>query len=220
MTDYSTARRSMVDSQIHTMGVVSDPILDAFRTIGRENFVPESMRGYAYVDEDIMIAPGRWLMEPVTHARLMQAAGPVKTDTVLDIGCGTGYSSAILSSLAARIVAVEPAQELLAAAQSNWAKGGHDNITGHCAPCAEGAEQHAPYTLIFVNGAVHTCPPTLLNQLAPGGRLVAVIRTQEEKIGRATTFTKNDSGIIGERVLFDAAVHYLPGCAPQPGFVF
>lgn len=220
MTNFTAARINMVDSQIHTMGVVNDPVLDAFRTIPREEFVPEDQRGFAYCDEDMPVAKGRCLMEPVTHARLMQAVIPTEKDTVLDVGGATGYSAAILSRLAGRVVAVECDASLLQQAQDNWAKLGCDNVTAEQADFAEGCAAHAPYSLIFVAGSVHCVPDALLSQLAPNGRLVAVVRRKDDRIGRATLFVKASNGGISERILFDAAVPYLPGHEPRTEFVF
>jgi protein-L-isoaspartate(D-aspartate) O-methyltransferase len=220
MTNFTAARINMVDSQIHTMGVVSEPILNAFRTVPREEFVPEDQKGIAYCDEDMPVAKGRCLMEPVTHARLIQAVTPAANDTVLDVGGATGYSAAILSRLVSRVVSTESNPALLALAQENWARLGCDNVLGQSDNFAEGCADMAPYSLIFVGGSVHCVPDALLAQLAPHGRLVAVVRCKDDKIGRATMFVKTAGGTISERVLFDAAVPYLPGFEPRTEFVF
>lgn len=220
MTNFTAARINMVDSQIHTMGVVSDGILEAFRTVPREEFVPEDRKGVAYCDEDMPVAKGRCLMEPVTHARLIQAVTPAADDTVLDVGGATGYSAAILSRLVGRVVAIEADPSLLEQAKANWGKLGCDNVIGQPANFAEGYADMAPYSLIFVNGSVNCVPDALLAQLAPHGRLVAVVRCKGDKIGRATLFVKTTGGTISERVLFDAAVPYLPGHEPRTEFVF
>ncbi len=220
MTDFTAARNAMVDSQIHTMGVVAEDILNAYRTVRREDFVPEGRRGIAYCDEDMPVAHGRCLMEPVTHARLMQAALPVQSDTVLDVGGATGYSAAILSSLTSRVVAVEPDAALLAMAEAAWKKTGCNNIVPHQGAFGGGCTAHAPYSLIFVNGSTADIPRGLLEQLAPGGRLVGVVRGANDRIGTAVLITKNAAGTTSERVLFEAAVPYLPGQEPRNGFVF
>lgn len=221
MHDYETARKAMVDSQIHTMGVVNDAVLEAFRTVQREKFVPESRRAIAYCDEDLQVTNGRFLMEPVTHARLVQAALPHAGDRVLDIGGATGYSAAVFASLAGRVVAVDVDASLLEIAESNWNEAGCASaVTPHQGMLADGCPSFGPYSLIFLNGSVAEIPAALLEQLAPGGRLVAVVKKTGDKIGKAIMVTKDDSGIMGERVLFDAAVPYLPGMEPATGFVF
>lgn len=221
MHDYETARKAMVDSQIHTMGVVNDAVLEAFRTVQREKFAPESRKAVAYCDEDLQVANGRYLMEPVTHARLMQAALPQAGDNILDIGGATGYSAAVFANLAARVVAVEADSALLGLAQANWRETGFDSaIIPHQGTFADGCTSYGPYSLIFLNGSVAEIPFSLLDQLAPNGRLVAVVKKAEDKIGKAMLISKSDSGIVGERVLFDAAVPYLPGMEPATGFIF
>lgn len=220
MPDYKAARVNMVDSQIHPMGVVSEAVLDAFRTIPREEFVAQDKRGVAYGDEDMPIGAGRCLMEPVTHARLLQAATLIGCDSVLDVGCGSGYSAAILSKLASKIVAVEPDAGLLAHAEKAWRATGCSGIIPHQGPFADGCATHAPYSLIIINAAVAEIPEVLADQLAPGGRLLAVLRRGGDKIGRAVLVLKSEDGKVGQRVLFDAAVPWFPGHEPEKTFVF
>ncbi len=220
MPDFAQARKNMVDSQIHPMGVVNESVLEAYREIRREDFVPLDKRAVAYSDEDLPIAPSRYLMEPVTHARMVQAAIPVSSDTVLDIGGASGYSAAIFAKLASRVVAVERDAALLDQAEQNWAKLGLNNIMPHLGPLEEGQGAEGPYSLIFLNGAVREVPDTIVSQMAPAGRLLAVVKGRQDKIGRAMLITKNESGLIGKRVLFDASTPYLLGFAPHNEFVF
>lgn len=218
--NFAAARTNMVDSQIHTMGVVNEDILNAFRTTPRELFVPKEKQGIAYMDEDMPIGRARFLMEPVTHARLLQAASPVAGDSVLDIGCGTGYSTAVIAQIAGKVVAVEADNELLAKAEANWKALGCNNVLQHCGPAYEGCATHGPYSLIIVNGSMAGVPEALLDQIAPNGRLLTVIKTPADKIGHAVMLLKSESGAISERVLFNAAVPYIPGFEPKRGFVF
>lgn len=220
MTNFAAARTNMVDSQIHTMGVVHEPILDAYRLVPREEFVPEDRKGIAYCDEDMPLGKGRWLMEPVTHARLMQAVTPAANDSVLDIGGATGYSAAILARVTGRVVAVDPDAQFLAHGEKVWAALGYNNIVPHQGAFGDGNASLGAYSLIVINGSVDSVPPALFEQLAQQGRLVAVIRKRGDRIGRATLFVKTASGTINERVLFDAAVPYLPGLEPRNEFVF
>jgi len=220
MPDYSAARINMVDSQIHTMGVVNDDILEAFRIVPREQFVPTDRMGVAYTDEDLAIGPGRYMLEPVTHARLLQAAVPVAGDTALDIGGATGYSAAILAKLVSRVVAVDEEAVFLAHAEKQWAAMGLDNVVVHQGAFTAGAAGFGPYSLIVVNGSVAQIPQTLLAQLAPHGRLICVVKPRNGKIGKAVLAQKSETGAISERILFDAAVPYLPGLEPANEFVF
>lgn len=220
MTNYQAARINMVDSQINTMGVVNDTILEAFRTVPRELFVPENRRGIAYSDEDMPIGEGRCLMEPVTHARLLQAAQPVPEDIALDVGGATGYSAAILAGMVNRVVTVEMSDNFLSYAQDIWKKLEIPNITAHQGRFSEGCAAHAPYSLILLNGTVASIPHALVSQLAPGGRLLAVVKGRADKIGKAVLLQKSTEGVLSERILFDAAVPYLPGFEPRNEFVF
>lgn len=220
MTDFTAARINMVDSQIYTMGVLNDAVLEAYRAIKREKFVPADMRAVAYNDEDLPLPGGRWLMEPVTHARLMQAAAPVATDRVLDIGGASGYSSAILSGLVKEVIAVEKDAALLAQATDAWLSLQCHNVSGELADFSAGCPLHAPYTLILVNGSVAEIPANWVEQLAKGGRMLVVVRKAEDRIGRALHITKNSDGTVSERILFDASVPYLPGHEPRNEFVF
>ncbi len=220
MTDFTAARINMVDSQIHTMGVVNDAVLEAYRTVARENFVPSDKKAVAYNDEDLPLSGGRCLMEPVTHARLMQAAAPVKSDNVLDIGGASGYSAAILSGLVESVVAVERDAALMAQAESAWSAMNCHNVSGVVSDFAAGSTAHAPYSLILVNGSVAEIPAAWVEQLSSGGRMLVVVRKPEDRIGRALNITKNHDGSVSERILFDASVPYLPGHEPRNGFVF
>ncbi|MEX1146775.1 MAG: methyltransferase domain-containing protein, partial [Sphingomonadales bacterium] len=135
----------------------------------------------------------------------------------LDVGCATGYSSAVLAGLAAAVVAVEEDAELAAQATAlldelEWA-----NAAVVEGPLAAGVPDQGPYDLIFVNGAVEDVPPALLDQLAEGGRLACVFMAGG--FGRASVFVKAN-GAIGRRELFDASVPPLPGFGKKRGFVF
>ncbi len=220
MTNFSAARTHMVDSQIHTMGVVNESVLEAFRTVPREDYAPDEKRGVAYNDEDLPLGGARVLIEPVTHARLLQAAAPVANDSVLDVGGATGYSAAILSKIVSRVVCVDSDAAFLAKGEANWRRQGYGNIIPHQGQAANGCATHGPYSLIFINGSVAEIPHGLLAQLAPGGRLLAVLRSKADKIGKAMLIQKSSDGATGERVLFDASVPYLPGMEPRNEFVF
>ena len=220
MIDFTAARTNMVDSQIHTMGVTDDALLEAYRTVPRELFVPEDRRGIAYCDEDFPLGGGRALMEPVTHARLLQSAQPKKSDLVLDVGGATGYSAAILSMVASHVVVVETDEALLNGADQIWRELGISNIAPLKTPLGDAHSAGGPFDLIVVNGAIPSIPKILSDQLAPQGRIVAVIRNRDDRIGRGIIARRDGAGQLSERVLFDAAVPYLPGFEPRKEFVF
>jgi protein-L-isoaspartate(D-aspartate) O-methyltransferase len=217
MIDVTAARRHMVDGQLRPNRVTAPALLDAMAELPRERFVPAALRGIAYVDEDLALGGGRFLMEPLTLARLIQAAAPGPNDNALDVGGATGYSAAVLSRLVASVVALEQDQALAAAATAAFKELGIANVQTVVAPLAGGHPRNAPYNVILVNGAVDHVPDALAAQLAEGGRLAAVVGTGP--VGRATLLTKR-RGTVSGRILFDASVPVLEDFAREPGFVF
>ncbi len=221
MTDFQTARANMVDSQIHPMGVVSEPILEAFSSVRREEFVPDAFKNIAYLDEDLPVGHGRSLMDPTTHARLIQALTPTKADKALDVGCLTGYSTVILAKLCSSVLGVEPNADFLSKAQENWARMGFGNIIPHNGPfMGDDSNKNDLYDVIFVNGAVNAIPNSFIEKLAVNGRLAIVVRSKTDRIGRAILVTKDKNNLVGQRVLFDCSIPYLPSFEPKNEFVF
>jgi len=223
MTDYAQARRTMVERQIMTADVTSRALLDAIGEIPRELFVPDAVRHLAYSDADLPItqaapgAPRRFLAEPAILARLLQLANVGPDDIVLEIGCGTGYSSAVLAELANSVVAVEEDPALAATATETLIALDIGNVAVVTAPLAEGYPAEAPYDVIFLGGSVEEVPQSLLGQLKDGGRLVAVVGTGPD--GMATCF-RYVMGGVSRRRAFSAAMPPLPGFAAPRVFQF
>ncbi|MBI1181817.1 MAG: methyltransferase domain-containing protein [Alphaproteobacteria bacterium] len=217
MTDFAAARKQMVDSQLLPNRVTNARLIGAMGAVPREAFLPRSLRGVAYVDEDLQVAPGRYVMEPMVFGRLLQEAHVRETDAVLDIGCATGYSAAVLARLASVVVAVEEDAETAERASEYLAQAGVENAAVITGPLSEGYPAQAPYDVIVVEGAVQQVPAGILDQLAEGGRLVTVVAGRG--IGKATLFTRI-GGVIGHRELFDAGVPMLLGFERETGFVF
>jgi len=218
MIDFERLRQSMVDSQIRPNDVTDPRILAAMLEVPRERFVPPHLIGLAYLDDDIVVReaadgrPARYLMEPMILARLVQALNLLPQDRVLDVGCATGYSTAVLTHLAGSVCGLESESDLAAAAQKNVANA--QIVTG---PLTKGVAQAAPFDAILINGSVEVGPESLLSQLKEGGRLVAVVRKGPP--GRATLYARNN-GAVSARPLFDAGVPPLPGFEAPQGFVF
>lgn len=215
--DHATARRNMVESQIRPNKVTDPAILDALAAVPRERFVPETLRNVAYVDEDIPVGHGRFLIEPMILARLLQVASIRPEDSVLVVGAGPGYSAAVASRLAARVVAVEDEHALAAQASKLLRDLAISNVAIVEGPMAAGAPRSAPYDRIIIDGSVDLVPSAITDQLADGGRLVAVVN--EAGIGRARLITRK-AGVLSGRIEFDGAIPLLPGFEAPPAFVF
>jgi protein-L-isoaspartate(D-aspartate) O-methyltransferase len=215
--DFSELRTKMVDGQVRTTDVTDPAIIEAMLTIPREAFVDERLRPLAYIDEDIEIARGRHLMEPSPFAKLVQLADIRPGETVLDVGAGTGYSSAVLSRLAGWVVALESDAALAERARAALANLTVENVTVVTGPLAAGHADAAPYDVILLEGAVETLPDALFAELREGGRLVAV-----EGLGNAgiARLYLKSGGIVTGRRAFNAAVKPLPGFERTPAFVF
>lgn len=210
----------MVESQVRPTDVTDTAILSAMFEIPREEFVPAEWRALAYIDEDIEIAdgrPGRFLMQASTFAKLIQLAEIRASDLVLDVGCGTGYSTAVLAHVAGFVVALDNDQALVAEAERNLSALGCENVTVVQGPLPAGHAAQAPYDVIVVEGAIDDISPTLLEQLKDGGRLVAVVG--EGNAGRATLWRK-ESGQISSLGVFNAAVRPLVEFRREPVFEF
>ena len=215
--DYAAARQNMVESQIRPNKVTDPDLIEALRRLPRELFVPKAMRGIAYVDEDIAVAPDRYLMEPMVLARLLQEAAVAATDMVLDVGCCTGYSTAVLARLANAVVGLEGDPALAAQASDRLSELDIDNAMIVEGALEAGYPRQAPYDLILLGGRAERIPSEIIGQLAEGGRLVGVIG--DSGMGRACVLTKR-GGTTTRREVFDAAVRPLPGFECRKGFVF
>jgi protein-L-isoaspartate(D-aspartate) O-methyltransferase len=219
--DFSELRVKMVDGQVRTTDVTSAPLLDAMLDVPREAFVGFGQRDLAYIDEDIRITAGaggsRYLMEASPLAKLIQLAEVKPTDSVLDVGCGTGYASALLSRLARSVVALESDSALAETARSTLSSLGCGNVTIVQGALAQGHAAKAPYDVIFIGGSVEEVPTALLDQLAEGGRLVAV--QGQGNSGVARLFFKAGGVVTGRRA-FNAAIKPLPGFEHVHAFEF
>ena len=207
----------MVQSQLLPNKITDDRVSDAMAAIPRERFVPNALGGVAYADRDIEVAPGRHLVKPMVFARLLQAAEISGTDVVLDVGCATGYSTAVLAQLAGTVVALESDEELAARAEANLAELDIANAAVVVGPLKECCPDQGPYDVVFVNGSLPEIPRAMPRRLVDGGRLVAVVDT--DGVGRATLVRRHGE-MTSTQILFDAIVPPLPDFAVARGFVF
>jgi len=210
-----SARFNMIEAQVRVNAVTDPRILAALNAVPREKFVPRAAQALAYADVPVAVAPGRYLLDPRSFAKMLQLADVRADDRVLDVGCGTGYSAAVLGRLAGEVVALEQDADLVRIASELLANavGKVEVVQGSL---IEGVKGQAPYDVIFVNGAIETVPETLLSQLAEGGRLVAVIHDGQS---RAWLYLK-ENGQVGRRPDFDTDVPLLAGFRKAMGFVF
>jgi protein-L-isoaspartate(D-aspartate) O-methyltransferase len=218
MTEFRAARAHMIESQLRPSKVVDARVLDAFAGIRRELFVPERLRAVAYIDKDLPLGGGRYLMEPMVVARLLQAGAVKRTDTALVIGAGTGFEAALTATLAKSVVALEENPELARRGREALVEHSIASVSFVEGPLPEGYRPRSPYDVILFCGAVVEVPSEINSQLAEGGRLLAVVKSTNG-IGRAT-LKRRTGGVIAQRVLFDAATPLLPGFLSKPTFVF
>ncbi|MDX2308245.1 MAG: protein-L-isoaspartate O-methyltransferase [Hyphomicrobium sp.] len=221
MVDTSLQRKNMVESQVRPSDVTDRRITLAMSSIAREAFVAPELRALAYSDAELPLGDGRTkgrqLLAPRTLAKMIQILSPDPSDIVLDVGCGTGYATAILSRLAMTVVALEEDQGLAQEATRVLQVQGFDNAAVVQGPLTDGYPSEGPYDRILVGGAVAEPPATLLGQLKDGGRLVAILASGGSS--RAVTWTRIGT-TYSESDGFDAVAPLLPGFAKSPGFVF
>ncbi len=217
MFDAATARRMMVDGQVRTADVTSPELIAAMLAVPRELFVPPTLPDQAYLDADLPLAKGRVLLRPMVLAKLIQTVRIGEADHVLDVGCGTGYSSAVLSRIAGSVVALEEDAALARQAQDKLARFGTAHVTVATGPLTAGWPAAAPYDVILFNGATEVAPDTLGKQLKPNGRLACIFGRAPALKG--TIFRLIEGKLVG-RPVFDAVAPVLPGFVAPPAFVF
>lgn len=201
--DLEAARTAMIDTQVRTNDVTDRRLIAAMGGVPRECFLPPGRRDSAYADLMVPTATGRWMVAPRDFAKLLQIASVRETDRILDIAPGTGYSSAVLSRLGGRVVALE--EDDARAKIVRDAVPGIEVVSGNL---KAGAPAHAPFDVIFVNGAVEQVPQNWLAQLAEGGRLAVAVA--DGGVRRARLYTRS-GGQTAFRTPFDTAIPLLPG---------
>ncbi|MGA9082938.1 MAG: protein-L-isoaspartate O-methyltransferase [Pseudolabrys sp.] len=217
MIDFATARRNMVDCQVRTADVTDLRIQSAMLEIPRENFVPPDFAGLAYLDLDLPVdkAGARRLLKPMVLAKLIHAADIASSDRVLDVGCATGYATAVLARLASEVVALDEDSDLARAAKSTLAA--YPNVTVVGGPLTSGWPKAAPYDVILLEGATDVAPQAFLRQLKDGGRLVCILGGGPG--AKAIRYYRSGEE-LGGRPIFDANAAVLPGFAKAPAFAF
>lgn len=215
---FDEMRQTMIDCQLRTTGVSDTRVIEAFAAVPRERFVPADRAMLAYLDEDLAVAPGRYLMEPMAFGQLLMGAGFRAHERVLIIGAGTGYSAAVIARLVRDVVAVEQEPALAIAARANLADMGVDNVQLVEGPLVGGWPEGGPYDVLFFDGAVASVPEALLAQLKDGGRVVGVI-VDEGGVQRGSAGVYA-SGSFGQAEFTDISVKRLPGFDRPKAFTF
>ncbi|MEH6774898.1 MAG: protein-L-isoaspartate O-methyltransferase [Cereibacter changlensis] len=215
MTDFSTRRLMMVDTQIRPSDVTKFPIIDALLAVPREVYVPRDRRETAYMSDNLPIGSGRVILEPRTFAKFLDALNIQPDEAVLDLGCGLGYSTAVIARLAEAVVAVEEDETLATEAQRTLSQEGVDNAAVIVGPLAGGAAKHGPYDVIMLEGGVETVPEALLAQMKDGGRIGCLF--MEGPLGVARIGYRID-GAMTWRSVFNASAPVLTGFALERTF--
>ncbi|NNU81358.1 protein-L-isoaspartate O-methyltransferase [Halovulum dunhuangense] len=217
MTDFAKARTMMVDCQVRPSDVTRYPIIDAMLHVRREEFVPPALRPVAYAGEHVPLAPGRVLLDARVFAKMLDALEVGPSDLVLDVGCGLGYSAAVLAHMAEAVIAIESDPAMAAEAAEILAREGADNAVVTEAPLAGGDAPHGPFDVIIIEGGVEQLPETLTAQLKEGGRIAAIFVSGTA--GQVRIGVKSATGIAW-RHAFDATAPVLEGFEKAPSFQF
>lgn len=218
----NTARSKMITGQIITGDVNDEKIISALNTIERELFVPDIFRNVAYVDEDISMGNGRFLMEPLIFARILKYADIKKNETVLDIGCTTGYSAAVISLLAQNVVALE--EDALFMNKAKNLLSAYSNVELFESSLVNGVSAKSPYDVIIVEGAIEFLPQALSDQLCEGGRLLVIENVEGAKttmsgLGKLVEY-KKIKNILYKTALHDASAPLIPSFKKTLSFKF
>jgi protein-L-isoaspartate(D-aspartate) O-methyltransferase len=218
MIDYAAARLNMIEGQLRTNGITDPALVEAFLAVPRERFVPEALRGVAYVDDDVPLGNGRYLMEPLVLGRLIMLAELHAEARVLLVGAGSGYDAAIAAHLAGHVVALESDPGLAATARRLLGELGYAKASVVEAPLGQGHAAGAPYDAILFGGAIAEVPDAIARQLAKAGRIAAVVAS-DGRVAQVTLMARVGD-VLSRRPVFDAATPVLPGFASEPAFVF
>ena len=226
-TDFHAARQHMVDSQVRTNDVTDERVIEAMRRVPRERFVPRDQHARAYTDRHLELTPvqgadeneagSRWLLAPRDFSKLVQAADIRPGDAVLDIGCGRGYSTAVIAALCDTVVGIEIAEADVERATETLTDIGIENAAVLQGDLTEGAPEHGPFDVIIAEGSVTEVPDSWGRQLVDGGRIAVVV--QDGPVGRAVVYTRAGDA-LGRTIVFDATVPLLAGFEVHPEFVF
>ena len=212
------ARNNMIEQQLRPWEVIDDRVLNAMQSVPREDYVPEEYRHVAYADVELPIGSGQKMLPPRIEGRALQALNIQPDDDVLVVGTGSGYLSAVISTLANRVTSVEVDSELAEKAQQRLKSQGIDNISIVVGDATRGLDDYAPYDAIAITGSVTEVPQLLLDNMHIGGRLFAVVGHAPAM--QAVVITRINSGEWTTDHLFDTELLPLENGTKSTLFTF
>lgn len=217
--DFASLRQSMVDNQLRTNEVFDLDVLAAMSRLPREAFVASSKKSLAYSDHAVPVIGDaeRLMMAPTAAARLVQLCNPKPDDFALVVGCGAGFTAALIGELASSVVAIESSEAMVSEATSVLSELGTENVVVVEADLEAGLPDEAPYDLILIDGAVDFVPEGLFGQLRDGGRLVAVVG---EGLSAPAMIYHRSGETVSGAAAFNLAIPHLPGFRKAAEFVF
>jgi len=198
--DFEQLRKQMVEEQLVKRGIDDELVLEAFKKVKREKFLPENNKKYSYADGAQLIAAGQTISQPYIVAVMLEALEIEKTDSVLEIGTGSGYAAALLAEIAAEVYTIERIEELAVQAEELLKKLGYQNIKVKLGDGSLGWEEFAPYDSILVSAAAPYVPQKLIDQLSVGGKIVIPVG-ERNKVQRLKVITKKFNGKIKAKEL-------------------
>jgi protein-L-isoaspartate(D-aspartate) O-methyltransferase len=216
--DIEQARFNMIEQQIRPWEVLDPAVLDLLSVVKREDFVPAAHKELAFADIEMPIGNGQTMLEPKIEARLLQEVAIKNTDTVLEIGTGSGYMAALLAAKAEYVYSVEIDPALAESAKRNLENAGVANAGVQVGDGSRGLPEQAPFDAIVISGSMPVLPPALLKQLKVGGRLVAFVG--EAPVMHAQLVTRTGEDAFNTINLFETVVAPLANTAQRESFVF
>ena len=216
--DIEHARFNMVEQQIRPWDVLDPVVLDLLMRLHREDFVPEQHRALAFVDMEIPLGHGECMLSPKLEARMLQELGIQRGDSILEIGTGSGYMTALLASLGRHVYSVDIAADFTRTAAARLAAHGISNVTLETGDAARGWDKHGPYDVIVLTGSVPVLPESFQQSLNPGGRLLAVVGAAPAM--HARLITRAGGGACHAVTLFETCTTPLKNALQLQRFVF
>ncbi len=216
--DIEHARFNMVEQQIRPWDVLDPVVLDLLMRLHREDFVPEQHRALAFADLEIPLGHGECMLSPKLEARMLQGVGVQSGDTILEIGTGSGYMTALLASLGRHVYSVEIVPEFTRGAAARLAAHNISNVTLETGDAARGWDKHGPYDVIVLTGSVPVLPESFQQSLNPGGRLLAVVGAAPAM--QTQLVTRANGGACHSVTLFETCTAPLKNALQLQRFVF